>query len=111
MQLMLIVCDALNTGFTALLGLHTIGLTTTSLYSWTCFNMVICSLITFYMSTWEEYHTGILYLSECSGPVEGLLTLILVFCITGLKGVYQGFYVFYSHNYGRSRFLESEDVS
>ncbi|KAL7006172.1 hypothetical protein EMMF5_004293 [Cystobasidiomycetes sp. EMM_F5] len=29
------------------------------------------TLANFYLTTWEEYHTGVLYLSAFSGPVEG----------------------------------------
>lgn len=44
------------------------------------------SVCNFYMSTWEEYHTHTLYLSEFSGPVEGILMIICVFIITGIFG-------------------------
>lgn len=50
---------------------------------------VICLIGTnanFYLSTWEEYHTGTLYLSEFSGPVEGILLIVGVFAVTGFVG-------------------------
>lgn len=40
----------------------------------------------FYLSTWEEFHTHKLFLSEFSGPVEGILMVIVIFCITGCFG-------------------------
>ncbi|KAG0681704.1 hypothetical protein C6P40_002725 [Pichia californica] len=45
------------------------------------------SLANFYLSTWEEYYTHKLFLSEVSGPVEGLLLISGVFSLTGLLGV------------------------
>ncbi|RUS20467.1 choline ethanolaminephosphotransferase [Endogone sp. FLAS-F59071] len=43
-------------------------------------------LANFYLSTWEEYHTGTLYLSYFSGPVEGILIIIAVHIISGIYG-------------------------
>ncbi|RUP48453.1 choline ethanolaminephosphotransferase [Jimgerdemannia flammicorona] len=40
----------------------------------------------FYLSTWEEYHTGTLYLSYFSGPVEGILAIIAIHIISGIYG-------------------------
>jgi ethanolaminephosphotransferase len=40
----------------------------------------------FYTSTWEEYHTHTLYLSEFSGPVEGVLMICGVYILTGIFG-------------------------
>lgn len=40
----------------------------------------------FYASTWEEYHTHTLYLSEFSGPVEGVLMVCAVYIVTGIFG-------------------------
>ncbi|KAI9779822.1 MAG: hypothetical protein M1839_007135 [Geoglossum umbratile] len=42
--------------------------------------------LTFYVQTWEEYHTKTLYLGLVSGPVEGILTLCAVFCVTAYNG-------------------------
>ncbi|KAK6454262.1 alcohol phosphatidyl transferase [Scheffersomyces xylosifermentans] len=44
------------------------------------------SVCNFYTSTWEEYHTHTLYLSEFSGPVEGILMIIVVYILTGIFG-------------------------
>lgn len=45
-----------------------------------------CCLLNFYLSTWEEYHTHILFLSEMSGPVEGILTIASSLFLTGVFG-------------------------
>lgn len=44
------------------------------------------SVCNFYTSTWEEYHTHVLYLSKFSGPVEGVLMICAVYIITGIFG-------------------------
>lgn len=38
------------------------------------------------MQTWDEYHTKTLTLGIVSGPVEGILTLCLVYAFTAIKG-------------------------
>ena len=38
------------------------------------------------MTTWEEYHTGTLYLGLVNGPDEGVLTLVAVYLWTGFVG-------------------------
>lgn len=38
------------------------------------------------MQTWDEYHTKTLTLGYVSGPVEGILTLCIVYAITGYMG-------------------------
>jgi ethanolaminephosphotransferase len=42
--------------------------------------------LTFYVQTWDEYHTHTLTLGMVSGPVEGILTLCVVYAITAIKG-------------------------
>ena len=42
--------------------------------------------MTFYVQTWDEYYTQILTLGIVSGPVEGVLTLCIVFAFTGYIG-------------------------
>jgi len=44
------------------------------------------TVLTFYIQTWDEYHTHTLSLGIVSGPVEGVLTLVVVYFITFLKG-------------------------
>lgn len=50
------------------------------------------SLLNFYASTWEEYHTGTLYLSAFSGPVEGILMIVGIYAITALHPLHQRFW-------------------
>lgn len=44
------------------------------------------TVLTFYIQTWDEYHTHQLTLGVVSGPVEGVLTLVVVYFVTYLKG-------------------------
>lgn len=47
------------------------------------------TLANFYLTTWEEYHTGVLYLSAFSGPVEGILMICVIYFLTALYGDFQ----------------------
>lgn len=38
------------------------------------------------MQTWDEYHTHTLTLGIVSGPVEGIVTLCIVYAFTGYVG-------------------------
>lgn len=42
--------------------------------------------IAMYFSTWETYHTGVLYLGVVNGPTEGIIIAIFVMLLTGLTG-------------------------
>jgi ethanolaminephosphotransferase len=44
------------------------------------------ALLTFYVQTWDEYHTKTLTLGLVSGPVEGLVMLCAVYAFTGYMG-------------------------
>lgn len=44
------------------------------------------ALMTFYVQTWEEYYTHTLTLGLISGPVEGIMTLIIVYALTAFLG-------------------------
>ncbi|CCE86766.1 Piso0_005276 [Millerozyma farinosa CBS 7064] len=55
-------------------------------YSWLLLLAQFASLCNFYTSTWEEYHTHTLYLSQFSGPVEGILIIIALYVFTGVVG-------------------------
>jgi ethanolaminephosphotransferase len=44
------------------------------------------ALLTFYVQTWDEYHTKTLTLGIVSGPVEGIVILTLVYAFTGVMG-------------------------
>ena len=46
---------------------------------------LVATLSNFYLTTWEEFHTGTLYLSAFSGPVEGILMICAIYLITGLS--------------------------
>jgi len=75
-------CDALNTTLGAILAGRALNLGR----SWLTVASQIATLANFYLTTWEEHHTGILYLGPFSGPVEGILMIILVFIISGIFG-------------------------
>ncbi|BGP34331.1 hypothetical protein JCM10296v2_006146 [Rhodotorula toruloides] len=50
---------------------------------------LLCILVpcwSMYVSTWEEYHTGTLYLGFVNGPVEGVLLAVLILVWTAVKG-------------------------
>lgn len=47
---------------------------------------LLASTLNFYLSTWEEYHTGTLYLSVFSGPVEGVIGLVGLCVATAFLG-------------------------
>ncbi|KAJ3017568.1 hypothetical protein HKX48_003492 [Thoreauomyces humboldtii] len=75
-------CDALNTTLAGLLTASALNLH----QSWWLVISILSALTNFYLSTWEEYHTGTLYLGYCSGPVEGILLVCVVFAVTGFYG-------------------------
>jgi len=75
-------CDAINTTLEVILAARALNLGR----SWWTVASQIVTLANFYLTTWEEYHTGLLYLSYFSGPVEGILIIISVFVISGYFG-------------------------
>ena len=44
------------------------------------------AMANFFFSTWEEYYTGTLYLGIISGPVEGIVMLVITFAAAGYLG-------------------------
>ncbi|KAH7037497.1 CDP-alcohol phosphatidyltransferase [Microdochium trichocladiopsis] len=54
--------------------------------SWYTVATVFASLMTFYVQTWDEYHTKTLTLGIVNGPVEGILILVFVYAFTGFMG-------------------------
>jgi ethanolaminephosphotransferase len=70
--------------------------------SWWTVSSIVATTANFYLTTWEEYHTGNvahyfvnsvlnacsgqLFLGVFSGPVEGILMIVGMFAITGWKG-------------------------
>lgn len=75
-------CDAINTTLEVLLTAAALNL---GMGWWTVASQVF-TLANFYLTTWEEYHTGVLFLSSFSGPVEGIIIIVVIFFITGLYG-------------------------
>ncbi|POY72449.1 hypothetical protein BMF94_4275 [Rhodotorula taiwanensis] len=75
-------CDALNTTLGCLLAASALNLG----LSWWTIASLVATQANFYVSTWEEFHTGTLFLSAFSGPVEGILLVVGVFIVTGFKG-------------------------
>lgn len=49
--------------------------------------MALSGYIAFYASTWEEYHTGVLYLGYISGPVEGAWSVVICSIVTAIFGI------------------------
>jgi ethanolaminephosphotransferase len=54
--------------------------------SWMTVAVLFASLLTFYVQTWDEYHTKTLTLGLVNGPVEGVLILVGVYAFTGYMG-------------------------
>ncbi|KAJ3885476.1 hypothetical protein GG344DRAFT_25132, partial [Lentinula edodes] len=75
-------CDAMNTTLEAILVSQALNLGR----SWWTLASQVATLANFYLTTWEEYHTGFLYLGVFSGPIEGILILVVIYMITGLYG-------------------------
>ncbi|KAG0147167.1 hypothetical protein CROQUDRAFT_656449 [Cronartium quercuum f. sp. fusiforme G11] len=48
--------------------------------------IVIVACWPMYLSTWEEYHTGVLYLGYINGPTEGLLIAMAILLNSGFNG-------------------------
>lgn len=74
--------DALNTSLGVIVFCSVIG----SGYSLLSMLIQFALLCNFYLSTWEHYHTHQLFLSEFSGPVEGILLTCISFMFTGIWG-------------------------
>lgn len=74
--------DALNTSLEVLLFSAAMNFG----QGWRTVLVLFASLLTFYVQTWDEYHTKTLTLGLVSGPVEGILTLCVVYAFTGYMG-------------------------
>ncbi|KAM7205628.1 putative choline/ethanolaminephosphotransferase [Rhypophila sp. PSN 637] len=74
--------DALNTSLEVLLfaGTQNMG------QGWKTVATLFASLLTFYVQTWDEYHTKTLTLGIVNGPVEGILILVFIYALTGFMG-------------------------
>ncbi|KAJ7894550.1 CDP-alcohol phosphatidyltransferase-domain-containing protein [Mycena leptocephala] len=75
-------CDAMNTTLEVILASQALNLGR----SWWTVASQMATLANFYLTTWEEYHTGQLYLGVFSGPVEGILIIVAIFAISGVYG-------------------------
>ncbi|KZT42602.1 Choline/ethanolaminephosphotransferase [Sistotremastrum suecicum HHB10207 ss-3] len=75
-------CDAINTTLEVLLAGQALNLGR----SWWVVASLIASLAAFYLTTWEEYYTGQLFLGVISGPVEGILLITSIFVVSGIYG-------------------------
>ncbi|KAG7100139.1 hypothetical protein E1B28_001919 [Marasmius oreades] len=75
-------CDALNTTLEVIIAAQALNLGR----SWWTVASQIATLANFYLTTWEEYHTGSLYLGVFSGPVEGILIIVAIYIISGIYG-------------------------
>ncbi|KAL4953618.1 CDP-alcohol phosphatidyltransferase-domain-containing protein [Aspergillus filifer] len=74
--------DACNTAFGVLIFSAVMNLGQT----WATVLTLFGSTMTFYVQTWDMYYTQVLTLGVISGPVEGVLTLCVVFGFTAIMG-------------------------
>lgn len=77
-------CDAINCTYVALLQAAALGLG----HSIEAAILFLVTVIGFYLSTAEEYYTGVLYLGIVNGPTEGILLSCLAFVWSGFFGEY-----------------------
>ncbi|KAJ9477679.1 Choline/ethanolaminephosphotransferase 1 [Pseudozyma hubeiensis] len=75
-------CDAINTTLECVLCCAALNLGRSV---WAPASLV-ATLANFYLTTWEEFHTGTLFLSAFSGPVEGILMIVFIYALTGFVG-------------------------
>lgn len=75
-------CDAINTTLECVLCCAALNIGRSV---WAPASLV-ATLSNFYLTTWEEFHTGTLFLSAFSGPVEGILMIVLIYAITASAG-------------------------
>ncbi|KAI8344191.1 CDP-alcohol phosphatidyltransferase-domain-containing protein [Chlamydoabsidia padenii] len=75
-------CDALNCSFAAVLQAAGIGLG----HSPIAVVLYAIAMGGFYISTAEEYHTGVLYLGYVNAPTEGVILTCILFIISGIYG-------------------------
>lgn len=74
--------DALNTSLEVLLFAAAMNFG----QGWRTIAVLFATMLTFYVQTWDEFHTKTLTLGLVSGPVEGILTLCIVYAITAVNG-------------------------
>ena len=64
------------------------------------------ALCNFYLTTWEEYHTGVLFLGYFNGPVEGILIITFFYFVTAIYGISDRPF----DSYSRTAILVSEHI-
>jgi len=74
--------DSLNTPLGGLILVPCLGLGHSSMGLF----MVLIGLFPMWLSTWEEYYTGTLYLGYINGPTEGILIACTVQIVSGYNG-------------------------
>ncbi|KAI6251409.1 hypothetical protein HI914_01032 [Erysiphe necator] len=74
--------DALNTTLGVLIFAASLNLG----MGWRTITALFGAQLTFYVQTWEEYHTKTLTLGIVNGPVEGVLILVSIYLFTAFKG-------------------------
>lgn len=75
-------CDALNCPLACLVQIAAMGLGP----SGRALLVLFISTWGFYLPTWEEYHTGVLYLGVVNGPTEGLLAAMGMMLVSAALG-------------------------
>jgi ethanolaminephosphotransferase len=75
-------CDAINCSFAAVLQATAIGLG----HSKASVMLYGIAMMGFYLSTAEEYHTGVLYLGYVNAPTEGVILSCIIFALSGIYG-------------------------
>ncbi|CEJ02843.1 hypothetical protein RMCBS344292_16837 [Rhizopus microsporus] len=75
-------CDAINCTYVSLLQAAALGLG----HSVPAALLLYFTIAGFYLSTAEEYYTGVLYLGYVNGPTEGIIVSCLAFIWSGLYG-------------------------
>jgi ethanolaminephosphotransferase len=76
-------CDAVNCTYVALLQTAALGLGHTSAAA----VLLFVTIAGFYLSTVEEYYTGVLYLGYVNGPTEGIIVTCFAFIVSGIYGI------------------------
>jgi ethanolaminephosphotransferase len=78
-------CDAINCSFAAVLQATAVGLG----HSKASVMLYGIAMLGFYLSTAEEYHTGVLYLGYVNAPTEGVILSCIIFVLSGIYGMVQ----------------------
>jgi ethanolaminephosphotransferase len=101
-------CDALNCSFGALVFSAALGMG----HTYSSAALLLLLVIPFFFSTWEEYHTGVLYLGYFNGPTEGLLIACILQLTSAIAGIQTKIIIFfllykYLFNNNRPRMVDS----